>query len=107
MLIMARMQEQARVTRGMVLVARSVDLAGLTWGKAADAAGLDPGHFGEVMKGKPPGRETIAKLRDAFGTDANLWLEDASEEEQFEYERRLASMRERAHSGRQRERRPS
>lgn len=91
-----RPMAQQKVTRGTLAVARAVDARGLTWKAAADVADLDATHLGEVLKGKEPGRETIAKLRNAFGTDANLWLDDASPEEREEHEQLMQSMRERA-----------
>jgi plasmid maintenance system antidote protein VapI len=91
-----RLMAQQKVTRGTIAVARAVDARGLTWKAAAEVADLDATHLGEVLKGKEPGRETIAKLRSAFGTDANLWLDDASAEDLDEHERLMHSMRERA-----------
>ena len=90
------MMEHVRVTRGMVFATRAIDNAGLTWSKAAGRAETDPATLGRVLKGKPPGLSTIAKLRDAFGTDVNLWLEDASPDEQAEWEQRIEAMRSRA-----------
>lgn len=88
--------EDVRVTRGMVFATRAIDIAGLTWKKAADRAETDAATLGRVLKGQPPGLTTIEKLRNAFGTDANLWLEDASPEEREEWGRRIDAMRSRA-----------
>lgn len=89
--------QEVRVTRGMVVVARVIDIAQLTWTKAAELAKLDGGHLGKILKGsKSPAGETMDRFRTAFGTDANLWLEEASAEERAEWEERMASMRSRA-----------
>ena len=89
--------EHVKVTRGMVAAAVAIDGDGLTWRKAADRARLDPPTLGRVLKGTvPPGISTVEKLRTAFGTDANLWMQEADAKEREEWQRRMASMRQRA-----------
>src|SRR5689334_7812026 len=92
-----RPMAQQKVTRGTVALARGIDSRDITWKAAAELADLDPAHLGEVVKGKEPGRDTIAKLnRSKLVEDANLWLEAPSSKELEEWARLMHSMRERA-----------
>lgn len=84
------------MTRAMVDVARAIDEAGLTKYGAAKRANTDGAVLLRViLRGQPAGLATIEKLREAFGTDANLWLEEASGEEREAWQRHVASIRKR------------